>query len=103
MRFYGHISILPSNRLANKILVYKSKLKNIQWIEEVNNDLERAGISRSETLDRNIFRRMIEQWKDQPEREIKKNVGTKWTEERKRAHGEKMKIFCQHKKSQNRR
>ena len=76
---------------------------NIQWIEETNKDLERAGISRSEALDRNTFLRMIEQWKVQTEREIKKKVETKWSEERKRAHGEKMKIFWQKKKSQNRR
>ena len=61
------------------------------WIEEVDKDLEKAGISSSEILDRNTFRRKIEQWKVQPGREIKKKVGTKWFEERKRAYEEKWK------------
>ena len=77
LRFYGHTSRLPANRLIDKVLTSIKTLKNIQWmIEEVNLDLDRARIFPSETSDRNLYRSKINRWEFNW-REIKKTTGIK--------------------------
>ncbi|XP_068084860.1 uncharacterized protein [Anabrus simplex] len=101
LKFYGHVRRLPASRLTHKILTYIEHLKNIPWVLEVKKDLEKAHIDSTDTADRNLYRKKINGWKVQPENEVKKKTGAKWTEEGKGIHGERMRAVWQLRK-QNR-
>ncbi|KAJ8876042.1 hypothetical protein PR048_023950 [Dryococelus australis] len=59
-------------------------------VQQVKKDLSNANINSSEILDKNAYRRKTNKWEVLPENEDAKRPGTKWSEERKRIHGEKM-------------
>jgi Reverse transcriptase (RNA-dependent DNA polymerase) len=92
LKFYGHITRLPPSRLTNRILTYIQKVKSTTpWITQVKLDLQKAQIGASDVIDRKTFRDKVEKWIVKSEKEAPKKPGTKWTEERRRIHGERMK------------
>lgn len=92
LKFYGHVTRLPPTRLTNRILTYIEKVKSTTpWISQVKLDLQKAKIDLKDVKDRKTFRNKVEKWIVLSEKEALKRPGTKWTEERKRKHGERMK------------
>lgn len=92
LKFYGHVIRLPPTRLTNRILTYIEKIKSTTpWIGQVKLDLQKAKIEPKDVREGTIFRNKVEKWIVLSEKEAPKKPGTKWTEERKRRHGERMK------------
>lgn len=98
MKFYGHLYRLPGNRITKRLLDYVTSLKvTIPWVTEVKKDLTQAKIDITKASDRDTFRRKIDKWEFTPETKPKP-YRPKWTEERKKAFGEKMKKYWENKK-----
>ena len=93
LKFYGHIRRLPENRLTRQVVEYLIKLKQpTTWIAEVQRDLARVEITETDIFDRDVFRKKIDKWDALPERTAKK-PRPKWSEERKRAFAERMRLY----------
>lgn len=92
--FYGHLKRMHKNRLSKKIFDYfdKNPKTKVTWFVEVKKDISEMQISEEEILDRNKFREKIDQFKNFEERQ-KKKTGTKWTDERRSEHSERMKRY----------
>ncbi|KAK9878443.1 hypothetical protein WA026_022084 [Henosepilachna vigintioctopunctata] len=103
LKFYGHISRLPPTRIANRILKYIKGVKSTTpWITQVEIDLQKARIDQTDVQDRNTYRNKIHQWNVMPENEVLKKPGTRWTEERKKIHREKMREVWKNRKNTTR-
>lgn len=101
--FFGHLYRMNNNRLTKQIFKYLwDKKSTIAWIQEVKKDLERNNISEKDATEREIFKRKVLKMEGFQGRKEKK-TGSKWTEERKRAHSEKMKEYWRKKKEQQRK
>lgn len=98
--FFGHLYRMNENRLTKQIFLYFWKKKStITWVTELRKDLERNNIRESEIKERNLFKNKILNLEGFQGRRSKKS-GTTWTEERKRQHGEKMKVYWKNRKQQ---
>ena len=62
------------------------------WSSQVKKDLENAGTNPQEALDRDTYRKKVNTWEVQPENRSRR-TGTAWSEDRKKEHGEKMKVI----------
>ncbi|KAK9880392.1 hypothetical protein WA026_010271 [Henosepilachna vigintioctopunctata] len=103
LKFYGHISRLPPTRFANRILKYLKGVKSTTpWITQVEIHLQKARIDQTDVQDRNTYRKKIHQWNVMPENEVLKKPGTRWTEERKEIHREKMREVWKNRKNTTR-
>ena len=104
LKFYGHIKRMESTRLTKQIVEFyenrsKAKIETIKWIGAIKEDLKAAGIKQTDILDRKVFRKKVFDWKV-GRRETFKRTGTAWSDERKRAHSERMKqVWAQRKAS----
>ncbi|KAK7863099.1 hypothetical protein R5R35_001024 [Gryllus longicercus] len=67
------------------------------WIKEVKKDMEEMGIDGEEVERREEFRKKIRGFQGFQEK-AKKKTGAKWTEERKKQHGERMKEYWKERK-----
>lgn len=98
LKFYGHIKRMDNARLTKQILQYTESLKHMSWIAEIRKDMKEANITEEDIIERNKFRKKVEKWVVSQEVGRKK-TGTLWSEERKKAHSEKMKkLWCTKKK-----
>ena len=102
LKFYGHIKRMEQTRLTRQIIEFyenrsKAKTETMKWIAAIREDLKEAGISQKDILDRKVYRNQIYDWKvDQMEK--RKKTATPWTDERKKAHSERMKqVWAQRK------
>lgn len=101
LKFYGHIKRMEPTRLTKQIVEFyenrsKAKTETIKWIAAIREDLKDAGIVQTDILNRKTFRQKVFDWKVG---QRQKRTGTTWTEERKRAHSERMKEVWVQRKS----
>ena len=100
MRFFGHLSRLPENRLTKRILDYVTSLKNsTPWLEELRKDLKNANICTRDILQKDTFKNKVKKWEVKSEQPREKQYRPKWSEERKKAHSERMKAYWNNKKN----
>ena len=88
MEFYENIS--------------KVQVDTMKWIGEVNNDLKLAGNTQETILNKDIFRIKVHKWQVDQEDKRKEKTGTTWTNERKKAHSQRMREFWIHRKTKKR-
>ena len=74
----------------------------MKWIGEVKNDLKLAGITQKDILNRDIFRSKVHKWQVDQEDKPKKKTRTTWTDERKKAHNQRMRELWIHRKTNKR-
>lgn len=98
LRFFGHIKRMDNSRLTKQIIEYTEKIKNLGWITEVKKDLKEARITERDITNRTQFRYKVDKWEVCQENK-KMKTGTKWSEDRKKAHSEKMKEIWKKKKA----
>ena len=100
MKFFGHITRLPEDRLTKKIIDYLTSLKNpTPWLNEIRKDLKNADIRSTDIVERNVFRRKVDKWDVMPEQLKQKRCKPKWSEERRQAFSERMKAYWHNKKN----
>lgn len=100
MKFLGHLTRLPENRLSKRILNYVSSLKNsTPWLDELRKDLKNANICATDILERDTFRHKVNKWEVTSEQPKQKQCRPKWSEERKQAFSERMKTYWKNKKN----
>lgn len=95
LKFYGHIKRMESTRLTKQIIEFyetrsKAKTETIKWIAAIKEDLKLASITQTDILNREIFRQKIFDW-NIGQKETVRRPGTTWSDERKKAHSERMK------------
>ncbi|KAK5642639.1 hypothetical protein RI129_008806 [Pyrocoelia pectoralis] len=86
--FYGHIKRMNEERLT----------KNTR-IKEVRNDMAEMKIDGEEVERRKEFREKIRWFRGFQVQEKKKKTETKWTEERREQHSERMKEYSKKRKN----
>jgi endonuclease/exonuclease/phosphatase family metal-dependent hydrolase len=100
MKFFGHLTRLPENRLTKRIIDYVTSLKNsTPWMIEIQKDLKNANISLTDILERDTFRHKVDKWEVTSEQPKQKQYRPKWSEERKQAFSERMKAFWNNKRN----
>lgn len=94
MTFYGHIKRMDEGRLTKRIFNFFDKNPKTQmtWIKEVRKDMEEMKIGEEDVGERKAFREKIRGFKGFQEK-AKKKTGAKWTEERRKLHGERMREY----------
>lgn len=98
LSFYGHIYRMDRSRNAKKLLNIVTNSKNkTKWLLEVEDDLKELNITELDLNDRNKFRNKVNKGKLQENTKVG-ITGTKWTDERKREHSERMKKIWQERK-----
>ena len=108
LKFYGHIKRMEPTRLTKQIVEFyenrsKAKTETMKWISAIKEDLDAAGIIQADIVDRKTFRQKVFDWKV-GQREKRKKTGTAWSDERKKAHSERMKqVWAQRKANSTRR
>ena len=95
---------MTSNRLTKQIIEFyenrsKAQVDTVKWIGEVKNDLKLAGITQKDILNRDIFGSKVHKCHVDQEDKSKKKTGTTWTDERKKAHSQRMRELWIHRKT----
>lgn len=96
--FYAHITRLPTSRLSNRLLLYFESLKTLPpWLIEVNKDLSRFGISKSDIQLRTVKEKLSEAHQEAVVIRKKYIHSDEWRS----AHSERMKAWWACKKKEN--
>lgn len=95
LKFYGHIKRMHPSRLTRQIVEFyenrsKAKTETMKWIAAIKHDLTSASITQEDIQDRKTFRQKVHAW-EVGQTEQRKKTGTTWSDERKKAHSERMK------------
>lgn len=101
LKLYGHLKRMDESRVTKKIFNYISKLKRTTgWMEETRKDAMKVGITEKNISDRDQYRQLIDNatfLEDQPKPRPKRV----WTEDQRRAVGEKMKRYWEGRRKLN--
>ena len=87
---------MSEDRLSKKIHTFLHNWKTDKvhgWVGAVRRDLEEMHTDQETVHKRDKFRAAVEKFRGFQEDQTNKRSGIKWSEERKRAHSEKMKEF----------
>ena len=88
--FYAHVARLPPNRLTNRLFTFwKNKKVRTTWLTETEKDIKELGIK--DLKNRQSVRRTLKEVRGFQEKPRRK--GTRWTEERKELHRQKMRQY----------
>ncbi|KAK5649407.1 hypothetical protein RI129_000436 [Pyrocoelia pectoralis] len=99
--FYGHIKIMNEESLTKILFNYFDRNPNTQitWIKEVRKEMKLDG---EEMERRKEFREKIRGFRGfHVQEKSKKKTRTKWTEEKKKQHSERMKEYWKRRKKNN--
>lgn len=98
LKFYGHLKRMKDTRITEKNFNYINKLnKTVGWIDAVKKDANKTGVTEEIICDRNRFRLLIANatYEEDKPKPRPKRV---WTDDQRRAVGEKMKKYWEERK-----
>lgn len=97
LRFYGHMVRMCGDRLNKRLFDKLWKNKTPGFTQQLKEDLRNFDIAEKDCMDREEFRKKLFGLKG-PGCGGKKREGTKWTEERKKQQGERMRTYWENRK-----